>query len=239
TGGAPAFTPEAALAVNGGKYGDIIVQKGAKLESPTNEAKEGGRITLVGPNVRNEGSISTPDGQTILAAGLQVGFRESADPSLRGLNVAVGKVADPVAGDYAGNVSNSGIIGANRGNITLTGREVNQFGVLTSTTSVAFNGRIDLLAEYDKFVSTLGGGITLFDGATGTVNLGRESLIRILPELKSKETTTGTELTLRSQVNITGRTARFGQDSVLLAPNALVNVKLGKLISSTQAGHSH
>ncbi|MEI9896440.1 MAG: hypothetical protein WDN28_21905 [Chthoniobacter sp.] len=46
-----------------GRIGDVVVQKGAQITSPTNAEKVGGRVTLVGPNVRNEGSISTPDGQ--------------------------------------------------------------------------------------------------------------------------------------------------------------------------------
>ncbi len=245
---APAFVPEAALAINGGKYGDVIVQKGAVLKSPTNAEKVGGRIMLVGPNVVNEGSISTIDGQTILAAGLQVGLTAHAakntvnkilpeaaeNASLRGLDVFIGKVAAPVVGSYSGNASNLGVIDVPRGNITIAGREVNQSGVLTSSTTVAFNGRIDLSAQYDTVIGTGSGGVTNFlVGATGTVNLGKGSIIRILPELKSKATTIGTELTLRSQVNITGKVAYFGQDSILLAPNALVNVLVGERIVST------
>ena len=69
----PGFVPVAAL-TSSGKRGDIVVQPGAILEAPTTPAKIGGRIALVGPNVKNEGSILTPDGQTILAAGLQVGM---------------------------------------------------------------------------------------------------------------------------------------------------------------------
>ena len=59
----------------------------------------GGRVALIGPNVTNEGTISTPDGQTILAAGMEVGFdaHSSDDPSLRGLDVFVGSV-----GTYGG-----------------------------------------------------------------------------------------------------------------------------------------
>jgi filamentous hemagglutinin len=74
--------------------GDITVQAGAQLSSPTNSNHQGGRIALVAPNVTNDGTISTPDGQTILAAGLQVGFsaHNADDASLRGLDVYVGRV---------------------------------------------------------------------------------------------------------------------------------------------------
>ncbi|MFZ4764515.1 MAG: filamentous hemagglutinin N-terminal domain-containing protein, partial [Roseimicrobium sp.] len=88
-----AFTPPVALTPTG-LSGDVTVQAGAELTAPTTSANVGGRVVLVGPNVTNNGIISTPDGQTILAAGLQVGFEahKSSDPSLRGLDVYVGAV---------------------------------------------------------------------------------------------------------------------------------------------------
>jgi filamentous hemagglutinin family protein len=75
--------------------GDVTVQAGAQLTSPTNVNHQGGRIALIAPNVTNDGTISTPDGQTILAAGLQVGFaaHNADDASLRGLDVYVGQVS--------------------------------------------------------------------------------------------------------------------------------------------------
>ncbi|MFZ4593018.1 MAG: filamentous hemagglutinin N-terminal domain-containing protein, partial [Verrucomicrobiaceae bacterium] len=91
--GTPAFTPPTSN-LAGGKWGDVTVQSGARLGAPTSASNVGGRVALVGANVTNAGTISTPDGQTILAAGLQVGFaaHNSADPSLRGLDVYVGAV---------------------------------------------------------------------------------------------------------------------------------------------------
>jgi filamentous hemagglutinin len=50
---------------------------------------------------------------------------------------------------------------------------------------------------------------------------------QILPEWTSTEEVIGTELALRSQVNINGRAIHFGKDSVLLAPNAIVQVDAG------------
>ena len=137
------FTPPAPPP--GGKYGDVTVHAGAQLTAPTTEANVGGRIALVGANVRNQGSIATPDGQTILAAGLQVGFaaHSANDPSLRGLDAFVGQV-----GDYAGAATNEGLIEAPRGSVAITGKSVAQFGAIDSSTSVSLNGRIDLRAEY-------------------------------------------------------------------------------------------
>jgi hypothetical protein len=83
-----AYTPAA------GQNGNVLVQPGAVIATPLNADEVGGLVALIGPNVTNQGSISTPDGQTILAAGLQVAFdaHPSDDPSLRGLDVYVGAV---------------------------------------------------------------------------------------------------------------------------------------------------
>ena len=94
------FAPDGSGAV-GAVYGNVVVQPGALLTAPTNADHVGGRVALIGSNVSNAGTISTPNGQTILAAGLQVGLAASSDPGLRGLNVYVG-----VVGDYAGSVAN-------------------------------------------------------------------------------------------------------------------------------------
>lgn len=230
--GTPAFTPPAAPA--GGRIGDVTVQAGAQIEAPTTDANVGGRVMLVGPNVTNNGSISTPDGQTILAAGLQVGFtaHASTDASLRGLDVYVGAVVDPASliPAYAGTATNSGVVDAPRGNVTVTGKEVSQTGAITSTTSVALNGRIDLLANYGALsntnAQTKATNPFLFNNS-GHVTIGAGSVMQILPEWASTETVVGTELALRSQINIQGLTAYFGANSTVLAPNALVSVEAG------------
>ena len=43
---------------------DVRVEQGATIVTPS-----GGRVLMFAANVTNEGSISTPDGQTALAAG--------------------------------------------------------------------------------------------------------------------------------------------------------------------------
>jgi filamentous hemagglutinin len=234
-GPTPGFTPPAAPA--GGKYGDVIVQAGAVIEAPTSAASVGGRVVLVGANVTNRGTILTPDGQAILAAGLQVGFmaHRSSDPSLRGLDTFVGAVVDPLSAipEYAGTAKNEGVIDSPRANITMTGKTVEQNGFINSSTSVALNGRVDLLASYGA-ITNAGYDPVLFPNAppflyrnTGTVKLADNSVTQILPEWTSTEEVIGTELALRSQVNINGRAIHFGKDSVLLAPNAIVQVDAG------------
>lgn len=101
---------------------------------------EGGQVIIAAPEIINNGSISTPGGQTILASGEDVFLASSLDSDLVGLLVEVNK---------GGSITNgtAGEIVARRGNITLAGLAVNQEGRLTATTSVNRNGTIRLLAR--------------------------------------------------------------------------------------------
>jgi len=229
TDGTPAFIPTAPLTANG-KVGDIIVQKGAKISGPVSADGNGGRVMLVGANVRNEGTISTPSGQTILAAGLQVGVQahDSDDPSLRGLDVWIGNV-----GDYAGSATNSGIIESYTGSVLMAGKKVSQFGVIDSTTSVNLNGRIDLLASYGatanpNYDSSDGGGPIFLNQFTGTVLLGPQSVTRILPDYASTKTVPGLTLAENSRINVQGLSIQMQGEAVLLAPHADVTFQAGK-----------
>ena len=224
--GTPAFTPTPPPSSTG-IYGDVTIQAGAKITTPVSADGNGGRVLLVGPNVSNAGSILTPNGQTILAAGLQVGLtaHNPADPSLRGLDAYVGQV-----GTYGGSSSNSGIISAPRGAITIAGKSISQTGALTSTTSVSLNGRIDLLAHYGATANPSSGTgvIPFLNRSSGTITLGESSAIEILPEYGSTETVIGTQLALRSQINMEGLAIHLGKNSTLLAPNALVRIAAGE-----------
>ena len=216
TDGTPDFTPEPPPA--SGRYGDVVVQPGAVLTSPASSGGNGGRITLIGPNVTNAGSISTASGQTVLAAGLQVAMaaHNGGDPSLRGLDVWVGSV-----GDYAGVVNQTGLIETPTGSASITGRLINQLGIIESTTSVSLNGRIDLKASYGavanpNFDSTTeqgNGGPMFFNQFTGVVTLGSGGSIRILPDYASSKAVPGTSLPERSQVNIEGLAIHFDKGS--------------------------
>lgn len=233
--GTPGFTPDAPNPAIG-RYGDITVQAGATIASPTTAAKSGGRVMLVGPSVNNAGSISTPDGQTILAAGMQVGIaaHSSSDPSLRGLDVYIGSVTPSGGGAEVGQVTQGGIINAPRGNITLAGRDIRQNGALESSTSVSLNGRIDVLASYDAISNPAFNPATSAVGApfltrqTGTVRFGVGSVSRILPELTSSETAIGRELALRSQINVVGRAIHLGGNSSLQAPSGSIRLNAGE-----------
>ena len=230
-----------------GLNGDVTVQAGARLTSPTSASKVGGRVMLAGANVTNAGEISTPDGQTILAAGLQLGVvaHPGDDPSLRGLDVFVGDVANPFSKNgaiHAGTAINDGLIEVPRGNATITGRSVQQNGFIDSTTSVSLNGRIDLAANYGAvnnpaYDPALGNKEQFVYRSTGVVTLGPDSVTRILPEWSSSETAAATELPLNSQVNITGLAAHLEVNALVWAPGADVSVKAGawNFVPSTDA----
>ncbi|MCE0523449.1 MAG: filamentous hemagglutinin N-terminal domain-containing protein, partial [Methylacidiphilales bacterium] len=203
-----------------GEDGDVVVQAGAQISSPATAENVGGKVALIGPNVANAGTISTPDGQTILAAGNQVGFaaHDSDDPTLRGLDVYVGAVDSS-----SGTASNTGLIDSPEADITLAGKDVNQNGVIESSTSVSLNGRIDLLADYNSVVSIPSGGSTPVitpSSTDGVVTLGQGSVTQILPELSSTDTVVGTQLALSSIVNIQGGSISLDQDALLYAPSA-------------------
>ncbi len=196
--------------------GDVLVEQGAVISCPTTSDNVGGKVILVGENVTNEGAILTPDGQTILAAGSQVGFtaHNSKDSTLRGLDVYIG--------DSDGTATNSGLIYAPRASVTMAGKAVEQLGVIYCTTSVSLNGRIDLLADYDCISQSTSAstGIAFLPQSTGVVTLGEDSLTAIVPEIDSSATKQTNSLALTSLVNIQGRAIYMGKNSTIYAPGA-------------------
>lgn len=227
-GPTPAFTPPAPV---NGRDGDVTVQAGAQIMAPASADSVGGRVALIGPNVTNAGDIATPDGQTILAAGDQVGFLASPDPSLRGLDTYVGAV-DASSGD----ATNTGMIEVPSGDTTIAGRTVNQLGVIASTTSVTLNGRVDLDAWYGAKIVVGANNTDLFAPTeSGAVTLGPASETLILPELGSTETVAGATLALTSQVVVEGETIHLATDSQIVAPNASVTLSAGGWYQSGDA----
>jgi filamentous hemagglutinin len=221
------YTPEVV------KSGNVTLQPGAVIKTPVSADGNGGRVMLVGANVTNAGTISTPSGQTIIAAGQQVGIaaHDSNDPSLRGLDVWVG-----AAGEGTGSATNQGLIKSMTGSVAMHGRNVNQFGAIESSTSVNLNGRIDLRASYGAVAnpnfdvnggSGGGGGPVFLYQHTGVVKFGENSVTRILPDYLSEDTVPGLTLPEKSQINVEGRAIHFGPNALTLAPNADVSIRAG------------
>ena len=225
---APAFTPPPAPNTPDGRDGAVTVQAGAVLESPAGSSNTGGKIALVGPVVSNEGTILTPDGQTILAAGEQVAFlpHPTTDPGLRGLDVYIGQ--------GGGAATNTGDIEAPEGDVTMMGASVNQLGAVISTTSVSLNGEINLKADTGSEVVQVPEAGNKFETTeAGSVTFGPASITEILPEVDSSATITSAEpppnqaLALVSQVNVQGETIHLAGNAELLAPNATVTMQAG------------
>lgn len=213
-----------------GRFGDVTVRKGAVIRANVNAEGGGGRVMLVGPNVRNEGTIETPSGQTVLAAGLQVGFQghASSDPSLRGLDVFVGKVDTD-----SGSSVNQGVIDAGTGNISMIGRSVVQNGAATTATGVTLNGRIDLDASYDAVPNSVynpvdaPGEPVFLARKTGSVAMGSGSVTAVMPSVLDPATTIGAALPLSSKFNARGGDIQFAPGSIVRAPGGDINVQAG------------
>ena len=127
------------------QIGQVLVEPGASLVTSIASDNSGGKVILAGGSVINNGNISTPNGQTILAAGLEIGLTphaqtsRSSDPSLRGLDVYVGAVNDHVggavdaSGTAVGTVQNNGSILISGGEVALVGKSVSIGGLNAST----------------------------------------------------------------------------------------------------------
>ncbi len=142
----------------------------------------GGSVILLGANAGNAGSISTPGGQTILAAGrsflLQQGYNvtQSASGATSG-NLYATVLGSEIAATGPGTAVNSGIIQATDGDITMVGQTVRQYGVLLSSTSVNQRGTIHLLGT---LTNTSNGNTTVNTG--GSITLEPGSVTEILPD---------------------------------------------------------
>lgn len=180
------FTPSFTATV-----GKVIVETGASINThaPKEVRSGGGFVLMLGSEVQNAGSIGTPNGQALLAAGdsfnLRPGFTTdgNATSTTRGIEIA------PIiaAGATRGIVGNSGLIFAQQGDVTLAGRNISQNGVLIATTSVNTRGTIHLL----NATNDGDGSITLNAGSLTTIlpEVGSAgSLTTILPGLDSKAT---------------------------------------------------
>ncbi|MCC8962943.1 filamentous hemagglutinin family protein [Bradyrhizobium sp. Pear76] len=161
-----------------GAGGKIVVEAGALITTgaPSSVTSGGGFVALLGTGVDNAGSITTPKGQALLAAGDDFILRPGLGTNANQVSTTRGNEVVPIirAGSPSGAVGNTGLILAQQGDITLAGRAVTQNGVLVSTTSVNQRGTIHLLNS----ASDTGGSVTLMAG----------SLTTVLPELESTET---------------------------------------------------
>lgn len=202
--------------------GDVLIASGAVLR-----ARDGGQILVFAPNVLNEGTIETPNGQTVLGAGNKIYLISSSDSDLRGLvvEVDVDGVSDEqlqgfLKGELAelplGRVANYGSIDVANGNATLVGLAVNQSGRVSATTSVRANGTVFLRAADRQNPSELSNGL-LRPTRGGKVELGAGSVTEVLPDYADTGTTVDINAQPLSTVTATGHTVHLGEGARITA----------------------
>lgn len=228
-----------------GTGGFVKVFEGAQITAGSQ-----GRVMLIAPTVVNQGSVTAPDGQVILAAGSKVYLRaaDDANLNLRGLLVEVDSPTGlndfqtPNTGvkngvldgqavalsnastDMLGNATNLGELSAPRGNVTMVGYAVNQMGIARATTSVVANGSVYLLAKD----SSAAAGSSRDSTRGGRVVLGGNSLTEVLPETGDATTSldgsTGAGLAQASEVRVLGQTVYMAGGASIHAPAGKVDL---------------
>ena len=208
---------QAPIFANGsGPTGNIIVEAGAVIVTapPASVTTGGGNAFLFGANVQNSGSIVTPGGQAALAAGTSVYVTTSGSTSQQGLmlNVLNG-----------GTVSNTGLIAAPTGNVTLVGMNLQQSGVLVATTSVNQAGSI-LLSAQQGLQGMFGYDSTSHYAVStqaGSVQLARGSLTAVLPE-EDGLTAMDTQPQAQSRITVEGGFVNLQSGAAIIAPSGRV-----------------
>jgi filamentous hemagglutinin family protein len=219
---APGLNGQAALQpfANGLPSAPVAVAQGATLKTG-----QGGQVLIFAPTITNEGTITTPGGQTMLAAGDQVYLATSTDPNLRGLLVEIGGTGGTVTN---GNSSNSsatspsqlvGQISAGLGNVTLAGLAVNQLGRVSATTSINQNGSIYLQARDHGSIDSNGG---LVHGSGGTLNVGARSDDEVTLDTGDPSKTVDSVAQPKSTIALAGQTIDILGDSVLRATGGVI-----------------
>ena len=211
--------------------GKVELRPGAVIETnrPATVTQSGGYVLLLGREVDNAGTVSTPRGQAALAAGDS--FVIKRGQGTEG-NLASTTRGSEVAPSGSGVVANRGLILSPQGDITLAARTVEQAGVLASTTSVDARGTIHLNGTgADAAVALRPGAITaiLVDADNATALDGqRDNLMP--PSVNPTGTLAATDRNRRdlSLVQVdSGGTVDFQGESLTLATGGQVAVKAG------------
>lgn len=193
----------------------VAVEQGATLAS---DPQGGGRIALLGQDVENAGTLKSPSGQVVLAAGQKVYLQASTDPALRGLLVEVD------AGGKAWNQA-TGQVSSPLGNVSLVGLAVNQDGRVSATTSVRQNGSVRLLARDTVEVQVgLGETVNVNTRRAGTVSLGGGSVTEALPDAQDGKTAVDDQAQALSSVELVGRQIDLASGSLVHVPGGNVSL---------------
>lgn len=185
----------------GNATGDVRVEAGARIQTsaPGGVTQGGGYVLLLGREVHNAGQITTPSGQTVLAAGDTFIIRRGlgSDANVRSTTRGNEVSARRNAGSQAGVAANTGLIQSPLGDITLTGHEVRQQGAAIATTSVTTRGTVHLLnSAGDASGSVVFGrdsttAILIENDGTVALDAQRDTLVRPAPEEGDNHRTAG------------------------------------------------
>ncbi|WZB76542.1 hypothetical protein WJ972_13350 [Achromobacter insuavis] len=153
-----------------GALGRVEVQAGARIATAASATSTsgGGYVLLLGKEAANAGTIDTPGGQALLAAGDSFVIKRGQGTAGNLLSTTKGNEVTPAG--VPGRVENSGLIQAAMGDVTLTGGDVTQRGVLLSSTSVDTRGTLHLTA------AGADGRITLAEGSVAAILLDHRGL---------------------------------------------------------------
>ncbi|HCW20438.1 MAG TPA: hemagglutinin, partial [Achromobacter sp.] len=153
--------------------GRVEVQAGAQIRTaaPTTSTTGGGYVLLLGKEAVNAGTIDTPAGQALLAAGDSFVIKRGQGTSGNLVSTTKGNEVTPAG--TPGRVVNTGLIQAATGDVTLTGGDVVQGGVVLSSTSVDTRGTVHLTAAGE------GGKVTLADNSTTAILLDRSGALAL------------------------------------------------------------
>lgn len=215
--------------------GAIRVEKGAQISTtaPSKSTAGGGYVLLLGKNVDNAGTISTPRGQTVLAAGdsftIKKGFASDGNSTSTTRGNEVTAHQDGTSG--AGTVSNTGLLMAASGDVTLTGNQVRQNGVALASTSADTRGTLHLTARGSDANVTLGEGSTtaiLVDASATALDSQRDSALKPIVSQDGKVIPADTYRRDLSLVQIdSAGSVDFQKGSITLATGGQVAVNAG------------
>lgn len=215
----------------------VTVTAGASITTaaPASATSGGGFVILMADQVSNAGSITTPSGQAALAAGqsffLTPGY--SATGGGDALSTTLGtQIATTYAAGSTGRVSNTGVLTATQGDVTLAGHTVLQSGAVLTTSTTAQRGTIHLL--------------TNLADPTASVTLAPGSLTQVAPDTSSTATALDSQrasLISQSAINNTQRLTttpllnntanmsdQLDQGRVEISAGGLINVQGGALV---------
>ncbi len=215
--------------------GAIRVEQGAQISTaaPGSSTAGGGYVLLLGKSVSNAGTISTARGQTVLAAGDSFTIKKGYSTDGNSTSTTRGNevTANQDGGTGAGLVTNSGLLLAASGDVTLTGNQVQQNGVALASTSADTRGTVHLTARGSDAAVTLGEGSTtaiLLDASATALDSQRDSLLKPAVSQDGKVIPADTYRRDLSLVQIdSAGSVDFQKGSITLATGGQVAVNAG------------